>query len=78
MKTLPSRAQRVRFFECGSPDAAERLAALAASLRSQGASVEALLSSEKPGLRLLIARGGVGELESPAEVRQWRFKAVQP
>jgi hypothetical protein len=64
---------RIRFFESGSPDAAAVLAGLAEQLRAQGAEVERLTSSDQPGLYLLVARGGDGELACPPAVRQWRF-----
>jgi hypothetical protein len=73
MNREPDHPDRVRFFESGAPDAADLLAALATQLRAKGADIEELTSIDQPGLRLLIARGGVGDLEPLPAVRQWRF-----
>jgi hypothetical protein len=76
MNPAPPSPERVRFFECAAPDADERLRHIAERLLAHGATVERLLSSEQPELRLLIARGGDGELEPSPEVRQWRFEVA--
>jgi hypothetical protein len=67
---------RVRFFECAASDADEQLTRIAECLLAQGASIEKLRSSEQPGLLLLIARDGDGNIEPLADVRQWHFEVA--